>query len=75
MPFAATHMDLEMIIPTEVSQRKLNTWYYLYVESKKMILMNLVTKQKYTHRHWKQTYVYQGKKRDKLGLTDIHDYI
>ena len=36
MPFAATWMDLELIIVSEVSQRKTNiTWYSLYAESKK----------------------------------------
>ena len=36
---------------------------------KKMVQMNLFTKQKYSHRCRKQTYVYQGGKggRDKLG--------
>ena len=35
MPFAATAMDLEMTIPSEVSQRKTNTvLYHIYVESK-----------------------------------------
>ena len=33
MPFAATWMDLEIIILSEVSQRKTNTLYHLYVES------------------------------------------
>ena len=33
MPFAATWMDLEMIMLTEVSQRQM--WYLLYVESLK----------------------------------------
>ena len=35
--------------------------------------MNLFTKQKYTHRHRKQTYGYQrgkGVERDKLGVWD-----
>ena len=40
-------MDLEIIILSEVSQRKTNTIYHLYVESKKMIQMSLGTKQKY----------------------------
>ena len=35
MPFAATWMQLEIIIPSEVSQKRTNTiWYHLYVESK-----------------------------------------
>ena len=35
IPSAATWMDLEIIILSEVSQRKTNTiWYHLYVESK-----------------------------------------
>ena len=35
MPFAATEMDLEIIILNEVSQTKINIiWYHLYVESK-----------------------------------------
>ena len=40
------------------SQRKTNIWYHLYVESKKMIQMNLFTK--HIQRHWKLTYGYQG---------------
>ena len=39
MPFVAISMDLESIIPTEV-------WYYLYMEAKKLIQINLFTKQK-----------------------------
>ena len=36
MPFAATWMDLEIIILSEVSQTNKNIiWYHLYVESKK----------------------------------------
>ena len=35
LPFAATWMDLEIIILSKVNQRKTNTIYYhLYVESK-----------------------------------------
>ena len=32
MPFAATWMDLEIVILSEVSQRKTNLWHHLYVE-------------------------------------------
>ena len=36
LPFAATWMDLEGIMLSEMSQRKTNTvWSHLYVESKK----------------------------------------
>ena len=35
MPFAATWMDLENIILSEVHQRKKNILYNLYVDSKK----------------------------------------
>ena len=34
-------------------------WYHLYVESKKLIQVNLSTKQTQTHRHREQTYGYQ----------------
>ena len=34
MPFAATWMDLEIIILSEVSHTKTNIIYHLYVESK-----------------------------------------
>ena len=78
MPFTATWMDLEIIIPNEVSQTKTNIiWYCLYVESKKMIQMNLLTEQKPTHRLRERTYGYWGKGGGKgqlgsLGLTCIH---
>ena len=47
MPIAATWMDLEIVILSEVSQtqRRNIIWHPLYVESK-MIQMNLFTKQK-----------------------------
>jgi len=40
------------------------------VESKKIIQMTLLTKQKQTHRHRKQTYGYERERggRDKLGV-------
>ena len=37
----------------------INIIYHSYVESKKVIQMNLFIKQKQTHRHRKQTYGYQ----------------
>ena len=75
MPFAATWIELEIIILSEVkSQRKRQIPYHLYVESlKKKIQMNLFTKQKQTHSLQKQTYGYQRGNmwgRDKLGVWD-----
>ena len=47
MPFAVTWMDLKIVILSEVSQTKIHILRYrLYVESKKMVQMNLFTKQK-----------------------------
>ena len=56
------------------SDREKEILYYLYVESKKIIQINLFMKQKQTHKHRKQTYGYQSGKarvgRDKLGVWD-----
>ena len=47
MPFAATRMDIETIILSEVRQWKTNIiCYHLYTESKKLIQMNLFAEQK-----------------------------
>ena len=59
-------------------QRKTNIMcYYLYVESKKIIQMNLFTKQKQASQHRKQTYSYQREKqgKDKLGVWDRQIHI
>ena len=50
MPFCSTWMDLEIIILSEVNQRKINTIYHLYLKFKKMIQMTLFTKEKQTHK-------------------------
>ena len=75
LPFAATWVDLENSILSQVSQtEKVNsTWYHLYVESKKLIQMNLCTKEKQTHRHRKQTYSYQREKRWRRGKLRVWD--
>jgi len=61
MPFAATWKDLEVIILSTVYSKldRERQTYHSYVESKKMIQMNLFTKEKQTHKHRKQTYGYQ----------------
>ena len=60
MPFAITWVDLEMTTLSEVSQRKTNTVYRIYVDSKIMIQLNLSTEEKQTHRHREQAYGYRG---------------
>ena len=59
MPFAATWLDLEIVVLSEISQAEKDK-YCLYVESKIMVQMNLFTKQKQSYRCRKQTYGYQG---------------
>ena len=54
---ATTWMELDIIILSEVGQRNL-VKYHLCVESKKIIQMNVLTKQ--THRHREQAMVTKG---------------
>ena len=52
MPFAATWMDQEMIILNKVIQTEKNKYHMILLTcriKKKMIQMNLFTKQKQTH--------------------------
>ena len=76
MSFAVTRMDLEIIRLSEVRQRQIyditHMWNLIF---KKMIQMNLFTKQKQTYRYPKQTYGYQRGNmagRDKSGAWDEH---
>ena len=62
MPHVATWVDLDIMILSEVTQAekdKYHTILLICLIQKKMMQMNLYTKQKYTHRHRKQTYGYQ----------------
>ena len=81
MPFAAT-MEGPRDYETKWSKSKINViWYHLYVESKKMIQMNLFIKQKQTLRFKKQTSAYQRGKEEGggmawgLGLACAHSHI
>ena len=59
MPFAATQMDLESVILSELSQREKEKYCMtslLCGLRKEMILMNLLTKEKETHRLREQNY-------------------
>ena len=62
MPFAATQMDLEIDVLNEVKQTEKDKYhrYHLYVYSKEMVQMNLLTKQKQSHRCRKQIRGYRG---------------
>jgi len=65
MPFAATCMDLEISILSGVSQTEKDTYHtisFICGIWKKIIQMNLFTKQKEVYKHAKQTYGYQRRK-------------
>ena len=69
MAFAATQMDVEIIMLSEIRQRQIQYISYMCI-LKKIIQMKLFTKQ--NHRQRKLIYSYQrGKGRgDKLGVWD-----
>ena len=71
MPFAATWMDLEIIILSEVSQTErqipYDTTYMWNLKYDTNELIYQTTKQKQTHRHRKQIYGYQRGKRVEEG--------
>ena len=71
MPFAATWMDLEMIILSEVSPTEKGKYFITYMEHKK-VPIDLFTKQKQSHRQRKNLQLPKGKMkgRDKLGVRD-----
>ena len=72
MSFAASQMDLEIVIVSEVSQ--IDKYKYqdiIFVWNlKKMMQMNLFTKQKQSHRCRKQTWFPGGNGEDKQGDWD-----
>ena len=56
MPFTATHMKLEILILSEVSQKEKDKYRMIsfICRIQNMAQMNLSTKQKQTHRHTEQ---------------------
>ena len=82
MPLAATWMDLEMIILSEVNQKEKDKYHMisLIYGIENMTQMNLSTKQKQTHRLREQTCGCQGvggmRKgwTGSLGLADANCY-
>ena len=74
MPFAATWMDLEIIILSEVSQKEKDKYHMISLISgiQNMIQMNLFTKQKQLT-DVEKLMITKGEKgggRDKLGVWD-----
>ena len=61
MTFAATWIDLEIIILIEIRQKEKDKYHMIPLICRilKMIQKNLLTKQKQTHRYRKQSYGYQ----------------
>ena len=72
MPLADTWGDLETGIQSEISHKEKNK-YCIYVESRKMVQINLFAKQKYRHRHRKKHIDTKGRKSgwDELGDWDL----
>ena len=62
MPFVATWIDLEIIILSEVNQRQISYDIIYMWDIKKIIQMNLFTKQKEVYKHAKHTYGYWRRK-------------
>ena len=59
MQFAATWMDLEIVILSEPDRERQISYDIAYMWNlKKMVQVNLFTKQKLSHRCRKQTYGY-----------------
>ena len=57
-------MNLESVIQSEVSQKEKNKYHILthvYMESRKMVLMNIFVGQRWRHRHGEQTCGHGGK--------------
>ena len=73
-------MDLEIIIPNEVSHTEKDKYYIYMCDLKKMIQMNLFTKEKETHGHRKYIWLPKGRGGGEgqiwnLGLADKDYYI
>ena len=83
MPFAATQIDLEIIIPSEVSQKEKEKYHMILLTRgiQNTTQMNLSTKQKQTHKHREETSSCQGGGQvgqgriGSLGLAEANYYI
>ena len=61
MPFAATRMDLKIIMLSDIHQRQIPYDITYMWNLKKVTQMNLSAKQKQTHKHREQSVVARGK--------------
>ena len=81
MPFAATWMDLEIIILSEVRQRQISCDITYIWNLIKMIQKDLFAKKKQAHRFQKQSYGYHRSNHcgkggaGRVGITHTHYYI
>ena len=58
--------NLELVIQNEISQKEKNKYRilrHIYMESRKMVLINLFARQEYRLRHREQTRGYSGRRR------------
>ena len=65
LPFTATRINPEIIILTEVRERRI--LYGIIGRIEKLIQMSLCTKQTQTHRHRREAHGSQGEKRGEEG--------
>ena len=75
IPFAVTWMQVEILILNEVRERQKSYGISYMWNLKKLIQMNLFTKQNQTPRFWNQIYDYQRENVGggiSLGLTYTH---
>ena len=70
MAYAATWMNLEIVILSEIKQTEKDKYHMVLLACGilKMIQINLFKKQKETHRQGRQTYGYQRRKRGRDEL-------
>ena len=70
MPFAATWMQLEIIILSKVSQKEKDKYHMISLICRilKIIQMNLYIKQEQNHRRRKQTHGYQSGEQGREGI-------
>ena len=70
-------MNLEPVIQSEVRKRKINIVYQcMYMESRKMVPMNLFAGQQWRNRHKKQTYGHGEEGEDEMyGESNTETYM